>query len=120
MNHPEKFASLFSTTATFSFPYRKIHLQTKEEMESLCKNLHSKFPTTTHWEGNVVIENISTDTQQLATNVSYWKAIREGTIISNGFHFDTFSKENGKWTFQERIVTLSWSLETGNINKMEH
>jgi len=103
-NNPCKFAyELFSSSPTFSFPYRKIHLYSREDLEKLCKSLHEKFPTTTHWEGNIVIENTSTKEIKSATNSSYWKAIREGVIISNGFHFDKFEQQqDGKWVFQER------------------
>lgn len=112
---PEKFADLFGKDAIFSFPFRKLKIEGRDNFVGLCKNLHSKFPTATHWEGNVVIENHSTDQIKRASNTSYWKAIRDGVIISLGFHFDKFECRDGKWVFVERIVELKWSLETGNI-----
>ena len=76
-------------------------------IKTFCINLHERFKTTSHFESNVVIKF---DGANKATNVSYWKGINEGNIVSYGLHKDTFIKDtDNHWKFNHRIIEHTWS-----------
>ena len=43
-------------------------------------------------------------------NVSYWKAVKDGEIVSTGTHKDVLERQDdGSYKFVERIITHTWS-----------
>ena len=56
-------------------------------------------------EGNTVIKF----EQDHISNISYWKAIKEGEIISYGLHEDKIKLIDGKYVFEYRKAVRSWS-----------
>ena len=44
-----------------------------------------------------------------AYNKSYWKAIKNGEIISYGQHLDDLMKIDGKWYLNKRIIIHIWA-----------
>jgi hypothetical protein len=53
----------------------------------------------------------------IARNVSYWKAVDNGEIISLGVHRDILAKSEGRWMVRQRVVEHTWTKVGGNIPK---
>ncbi|KAI9350752.1 hypothetical protein BDR26DRAFT_930059 [Obelidium mucronatum] len=109
----DKFAALFEADAVFSFPKRGIHKKGRAEMKALCEALGTRFQGFSHIEANVVVDEVS---EGVAASVSYWTAWDKGSMASVGRHEDTLARDAaGKWLFRERLVTVTWTREEGNI-----
>jgi len=78
----------------------------------LCTFLHEKFASCRHWEGNVCVELIGPGK---ATNVSYWKALDGGEVVSTGTHRDTLKEESpGHWRVEKRVIEHTWTKAGGH------
>merc|ERR1711934_1105052 len=110
----ETFAQLFTEEAVVRLPIAKLTRRGRSELKDLCGTLHTKFSPATHWEGNVVL---SQESEGLVTNRSYWKAIKDGEIISVGIHEDSFQLVEGRWLCKERVIRHLWTKEGGDISQ---
>jgi hypothetical protein len=106
---PAAFLELWCENAKFSFPYRNLETT---DLASVLKSMTTKFPNHHHFESNIVIDRINSDTIK---SKSYWSAVNDGVNVSIGRHFDTFCLVAGEWKFSERVVNLKWTKVDGNI-----
>ena len=80
----------------------------KHELKGLCDFLHGKFSHCKHWEGNVCIRG--SDDNTVCTNLSYWKSLSGGEIVSTGIHRDVLQKDSdGIWHIKSRIIEHTYS-----------
>lgn len=103
----ERMATLFTKDGKCEIKKINKTITGRDAIKTFCINLHRKFKSASHFESNVVIkfENSSS-----ATNLSYWKAIDGGNIISYGLHKDRFVKDNDDhWRMVHRIIEHTWS-----------
>mgnify|MGYP000630757288 FL=1 len=90
----------------------------REAIAKSCEGIHGKFCSAPlrckHWEGNVYVETVNENT---ATNLSYWKALSGGEIVSTGIHRDTFvrSQTDGAWLVKYRMIEHTWTKAGGHV-----
>lgn len=49
-----------------------------------------------------------------ATNVSYWKAMDGGEIVSTGIHRDRLVLLDGVWIIRHRVIDHTWTKAGGH------
>ena len=102
-----RMSSLFTTNGKCEIKKINKTIIGSDAICTFCVNLHEKFKTASHFESNVVIKFKDSSS---ATNISYWKGIDQGNIISYGLHKDIFIKDtDGHWKIQYRIIQHTWS-----------
>ncbi|KAJ3017835.1 UNVERIFIED_CONTAM: hypothetical protein HDU68_011449 [Siphonaria sp. JEL0065] len=112
-SNAEKFAYLFEEGASFSFPHRGLLKTGRAEFKSLCEAMGSRFKGFNHLEYNIVLEEAG---DGVVKNMSYWSSWDQDMMTAIGKHYDTLAlQEDGKWLFRERLVTVTWTREEGNI-----
>jgi len=117
-SYSKGFANCFTEDGVLEIKIAKSKATGRAEIEKSCEALHNKFCTAPlhcrHWEGNIYVETINENT---ATNLSYWKAISGGEIVSTGIHRDTLvrSQKDGKWLVKYRIIEHTWTKAGGHI-----
>ena len=90
----------------------------REAIAKVCDSLHNKFckaPTyCKHWEGNV---SLTAGVNGSIENVSYWKSVSGGEILSTGIHRDVLQRNpgSGKWEIQTRIIEHTWTKAGGHV-----
>eukprot|EP01006_Ploeotia_vitrea_P009188 TRINITY_DN21595_c0_g2_i1.p1 TRINITY_DN21595_c0_g2~~TRINITY_DN21595_c0_g2_i1.p1 ORF type:complete len:152 (-),score=21.17 TRINITY_DN21595_c0_g2_i1:88-543(-) len=109
----DEFASCFVEDGMLEIVLTKT--ETKD-LRNVCKTIKQKFPTAQHWEGNVYVQF---QDNEHATNVSYWKAIDGGEIVSQGKHFDKLVKVDGVWKMQQRKIVHVWTKAAGHIQQTD-
>jgi hypothetical protein len=109
-NDPIGFSSLFDDDATCEIVKFAMVKKGGKELEALCSSLAEKFAGISHWEGNVFI----TGSGDRAANLSYWKAVCGGDIVSQGRHEDSFVKKDGVWKIEGRKIFHTWSKAGGH------
>ena len=57
----------------------------------------------------MIVKNMIFRGRNRAYNKSYWKAIKNGEIISYGQHLDDLMKIDGKWYLNKRIIIHIWA-----------
>eukprot|EP01119_Soliformovum_irregulare_P022225 TRINITY_DN7561_c0_g1_i1.p1 TRINITY_DN7561_c0_g1~~TRINITY_DN7561_c0_g1_i1.p1 ORF type:complete len:147 (+),score=15.32 TRINITY_DN7561_c0_g1_i1:1-441(+) len=116
----EGFVELLVDEFVLEVPHRKFSGTGKDTMRLWVQNVHNRFSTALHWEGNVVIEPSDefvqeTKYERFAKNTSYWKAQNGGEVVSMGRHHDQFVHTSNGWKFYKRITTFQWTKEEGFI-----
>ena len=114
----DDFTNLFTEDAILRFPYRNIFKQGRKELKALCQFMSDSFKGCSHVETNIVITPIGENTVRSA---SYWNTWKEGQMISMGRHYDVLVRDTceGMWRFKERLITMSWTREEGNVEERE-
>jgi hypothetical protein len=54
---------------------------------------------------------------ETAHNLSYWKAISDGQVISLGIHRDLLAKTAGKWRVRHRVIEHTWTKAGGYVGR---
>jgi hypothetical protein len=112
------FAKCFAEDGVLEIKIAKSKSEGREAIAKSCEGIHGKFCSAPlrckHWEGNVYVETVNENT---ATNLSYWKALSGGEIVSTGIHRDTFvrSQTDGAWLVKYRMIEHTWTKAGGHV-----
>eukprot|EP00040_Diaphanoeca_grandis_P019567 m.103328 g.103328 ORF g.103328 m.103328 type:complete len:191 (+) comp27493_c0_seq1:76-648(+) len=101
---PGDFAKCFTQTGICEILLTSTKVVGSVALENLCGGLSSTFKGVRHWEGNVCLR----EHDGHLINVSYWKALRGGDIISTGIHVDRFADHGGS-AIAHRIIAHTFA-----------
>ena len=115
----EAFSSCFTPDGTCSVMISGTKSRGIDELADLCLGIHTKFCAgpnlrCRHWEGNVCILRDASSSEEL-TNMSYWKALNGGEVISTGIHRDKIVSFGGEWRISSREIVHTWTKAGGHI-----
>jgi hypothetical protein len=83
----------------------------RDELKALADSLHERFKGVKHWEGNVSLSKVG----EMFTNVSYWKALDGGEVVSTGIHRDLLILENDEWKIKTRKIVHTYTKQKGHL-----
>lgn len=106
------FAALFTEDGLLEVKLTGDKIEGYTDIRNWAAATKRKFDQTMHFESNVVIESADED---MATNLSYWKAESGGVCISMGIHRDVLFKVRGVWKVKRRVIEHTWTKGQGHI-----
>ena len=127
----DAFAASFTEDGVCEIAINGARAEGRDALRKLGIGIHAKFAHCRHWEGNVTVRRSAAGE---LTNISYWKALDGGEVVSTGTHYDTLVQErvstgakggllamlgvkggHFEWLIKSRRIVHTWTKAAGRV-----